>query len=55
MAFVLAADGRVEMRVLRLGDQQGDNIAVLSGLKTGEQVVANPAPGLKSGDRLSGG
>lgn len=55
VAFVVAPDGRVEMRVLRLGDQQGDNIAVLSGLKTGEQVVANPAPGLKSGDRVTGG
>lgn len=55
VAFVLGADGQVEMRVLRLGDQQGDRIAVLSGLKTGEQVVTNPPPGLKSGDRLSGG
>lgn len=53
LAFVAGADGRVEMRVLRLGDQQGDRVAVLSGVKPGEMVVVNPSPGLRSGHWLT--
>ncbi|RYH08672.1 efflux RND transporter periplasmic adaptor subunit [Tropicimonas sp. IMCC6043] len=54
VAFAVAADGTVEMRVLRIGDEQGDRTAVLSGLVAGERVVAHPSPDLKSGDPLSG-
>jgi len=54
VAFAVGSDGRVEMRVLRLGDEQGGNTAVLSGLRAGERVVAEPSPGLKSGDSLYG-
>lgn len=52
VAFVATADGRAEMRVLRLGDRQADRTAVLSGLEIGEKVVADPAPTLKSGDPI---
>jgi len=55
LAFVLDGQGRAEMRILRLGDVTGDQVAVLSGLQTGERVVANPAPNLKSGDQLFAG
>lgn len=55
VAFVARPDGTVEMRVLRLGDAQGPNTAVLSGLGVGEQVVAHPSPHLKSGDPIHGG
>ena len=52
-AFVVNPDGTAEMRILRLGDAAGDRVAVLSGLRIGEQVVAHPAPDLKSGDPLT--
>ncbi len=52
-AFVVSPDGTAEMRILRLGDAGGDRVAVLSGLRIGEQVVAHPAPDLKSGDPLT--
>ena len=55
LAFVVDGQGRAEMRILRLGDVTGDQVAVLSGLQTGERVVANPAPNLKSGDQLFAG
>lgn len=55
VAFVARPDGTVEMRLLRLGDSQGPNTAVLSGLAVGEHVVAHPSPRLKSGDPISGG
>ncbi|MDQ2090952.1 efflux RND transporter periplasmic adaptor subunit [Marimonas arenosa] len=55
VAFVARPDGTVEMRVLRLGDSQGSNTAVLSGLAVGEHVVAQPSPHLKSGDPIHGG
>lgn len=51
-AFVVGADGSADMRILRLGEASGDNVAVLSGIQSGERVVAHPAPELKSGDPL---
>ena len=54
VAFVTDAGGAVQMRVLRLGETQGANTAVLSGLRSGEMVVANPSADLKSGDTLAG-
>lgn len=51
VAFV-DVGGRAEMRVLRLGDRQGERTAVLAGLEPGEKVVADPAPTLRSGDLL---
>ncbi|EEW25320.1 efflux RND transporter periplasmic adaptor subunit [Rhodobacter ferrooxidans] len=54
VAFAVDGRGTVEMRVLRLGEVQGPNTAVLSGLQTGESVVANPSADLKSGDSLAG-
>lgn len=52
VAFAVNGMGIVEMRVLRLGDAQGDRTAVLSGLQPGEKIVASPSPHLKSGDSL---
>jgi multidrug efflux pump subunit AcrA (membrane-fusion protein) len=47
MAFVVDGKGSVEMRILRLGDSQGDRVAVLSGLSAGEQVLISPPPNLR--------
>ncbi len=52
--FVASRDGRVELRVIRLGEMQGNRIAVLSGLKTGEKVVTMPKRNLRSGDTAFG-
>lgn len=48
VAFVVDYAGALEMRVLRLGDAQGDRTAVLSGLRPGERVVLSPAPHLRA-------
>lgn len=55
VAFAVDGQGVVEMRVLRLGDVLGDRTAVLSGLRRGDQVVADPSPHLKSGEAVIGG
>jgi RND family efflux transporter MFP subunit len=54
VAFVVNGAGAVEMRILRLGEASGGKTAVLSGLQTGERVVAHPEPDLKSGDSVFG-
>lgn len=55
VAFAVGPTGHIEMRVLRLGDAQGDRTAVLSGLTAGERVVLNPAPHLKADGKAVGG
>lgn len=40
--YVMAADGRVQLRQLRLGPVQGDRVEVLAGLDAGERVVTDP-------------
>lgn len=52
--FVAGRDGKVELRVVRLGEKQGDRVTVLSGLKTGEKVVTSPAQNMRSGDQVFG-
>jgi len=42
-------DNRPELRLIRLGKSYSSNtITVLAGLKAGEQVIVNPAPGMTS-------
>lgn len=53
VAYVMGQRGDVELRVLRLGDTQGDMTAVLSGLEPGEQVLLNPGYDLKAGSALA--
>lgn len=48
--FVLDAEGKPSLRLLRLGVPVGGNqVSVLSGLRGDEQVIVNPPPGLASG------
>ncbi len=54
VAFVVDSQGLARMRVLRLGDSQGDRTAVLSGLEPGELVVAQPGATLRSGQPITG-
>lgn len=54
VAFVVNAQGGVEMRVLRLGDAQGSNTAILAGVEPGEMVVNDPSPALRAGSAPNG-
>jgi len=48
--FVLAHDNTAEMRLVRLGDEvDHEHVAVLSGVRPGEQIFVSPPPGIKSG------
>ena len=48
--FVLNREGRAEMRLVRLGDEVDDeNVAVLAGVRPGEQIFASPPSGIRSG------
>lgn len=47
--FVQMPDGRTELRLVRLGEPvDPQNVSVLAGVRPGERVVLNPAPGMTS-------
>lgn len=50
MVFVRKEDGKVSLRVIRCGRQEGNFIQILSGLSEGETVVLNPPESLKEED-----
>jgi RND family efflux transporter MFP subunit len=52
--FAVGRDGKAELRVVRLGEKQGDRVIVLSGVQTGEKVVTTPPQNMRSGDPVSG-
>ncbi|NEX19520.1 efflux RND transporter periplasmic adaptor subunit [Thiorhodococcus mannitoliphagus] len=43
MVYVLDAQNRPRLHLLRLGEQYGDRVSVLTGLQGGERVLLNPA------------
>jgi membrane fusion protein, multidrug efflux system len=45
-------DKRIEERIVQTGEPMGDKVAVISGLKSGEQVVATIAGDIKDGSRV---
>lgn len=47
--FVVGQGNMTEMRMVRVGGDAGGQVTVLSGLRPGERVVANPTPTLTSG------
>lgn len=47
--FVVNGNNQSEMRMVRLGDDLGDSIVVLSGLSEGERIMAAPPAMMKSG------
>jgi multidrug efflux system membrane fusion protein len=51
--FVVKADHTVAMRVITLGAQQGDSVAVKSGLNPGETVVTDGADRLRDGGEVT--
>ncbi|MEW7975972.1 MAG: efflux RND transporter periplasmic adaptor subunit [Candidatus Sedimenticola endophacoides] len=46
--YVLGAEGRHELRLIRVGEKQNGMISVLSGLVAGERVLTNPSVALSS-------
>lgn len=50
--FVVNGQGRAKMRVLVLGEKQNGLYEVLSGLASGEQIVATGASGLVDGQKV---
>lgn len=50
--YTIAADHKVEERIVTLGEKVGDRIEVSSGVKPGERVVANPRGKLADGVRV---
>ncbi len=52
--FVVATNGSVELRVVRLGETVGDKVIVLSSLKPGDKGVSSPTPNMRSGDSVFG-
>lgn len=48
--FVLNDKNKSELRLLRLGETIDNmNVSVLSGLRAGERIYAQPTPGMASG------
>lgn len=50
--FVVGADSRAVLRLVKSGAAQGDRLEILSGLDAGERVVVNPPAGLREGQPL---
>jgi RND family efflux transporter MFP subunit len=47
-------NGRADLRLVTLGQRQGDRVEVLSGLDPGEFVVSSPPADLRDGARVEG-
>jgi len=50
--YTIAADHKVEERIVTLGEKVGERIEISSGVKPGERVVANPRGKLADGVRV---
>jgi RND family efflux transporter MFP subunit len=46
-------DGRAVRTRIKVGEDNGDRVEVLEGLKEGDLVISDPAPGLADGQRIS--
>jgi RND family efflux transporter MFP subunit len=47
--FVVGAEDKPELRMVRVGEQLESSVTILSGLRPGERVIADPSPGMASG------
>ncbi|KAF1711376.1 efflux transporter periplasmic adaptor subunit [Pseudoxanthomonas kalamensis DSM 18571] len=47
-AVYVLADGRLSLRQLRLGEQSGDTVEVISGLKPGEKIAVDPVAAVQA-------
>ena len=51
VVFVVKEDG-VERRAITIGNTNGDQVDVLSGVNAGERVVLEPPAAMKDGDKI---
>lgn len=51
--FIVNEDHNTQMRLVRLGDDLGDSIIVLSGVWPGERFIVNPPPMMRSGTAIT--
>jgi len=49
----VGADGRVQLRAVRVGRNYGESIEILDGVAAGERLVLNPPDSLNEGDEVS--
>jgi RND family efflux transporter MFP subunit len=52
--FVVAAEGRIEYRLVKTGKNFGDQVEILSGLAAGEKVAITQVDRLRDGARVEG-
>ncbi len=52
--FVVNEDNHVLLRLVRLGEQIGGAVTVLSGLRSGERFLLSPPPAMRSGTAVAG-
>jgi membrane fusion protein (multidrug efflux system) len=50
--YVIAADNKVEERIVTTGERVGDRLEIATGVKAGERVAANPRGKLSDGVRV---
>ena len=50
--YVIAADNKVEERIVTVGEKVGDRVEIATGVKAGERVAANPRGKLADGVRV---
>src|SRR6185436_9083698 len=50
--YVLAAGEKIEERIVTLGEKVGDRVELVTGVKAGERVAANPRGKLSDGVRV---
>jgi HlyD family secretion protein len=51
-AVFLLLDGRAVRRAVKTGAASGSGVRVEEGLNGGEDLIVNPPPGLKEGDKV---
>lgn len=52
--YVVGDENRASFRLVRTGEELGEQVEILSGLKEGEKVVAFPGPAVRDGIRIGG-
>jgi multidrug efflux pump subunit AcrA (membrane-fusion protein) len=52
IAFVVAG-GRLEQRIVQVGEPAGDDVAIARGIAIGESVVITPSDKLRNGVRVA--
>lgn len=53
-AYVVNVSGRIELRLITIGNRNGASVVVLSGLKPGDKVLLNGRTGVNEGDTVQG-